>query len=89
MATSNPIVPGAGDVVLKHEASSAGSNYSVRQVPGATQVLCNSREGALTFATLFAERHQSPSGRSRTARTRSSRQPHMKADDRDARFRRP
>ena len=57
MATSNPIVPGAGDVVLKHEVSSAGSNYSVRQVPGATQVLCNSRERAVTFATVFAERH--------------------------------
>ena len=57
MATSNPIVPGAGDVVLMHEASSAGSNYSVRQVPGATQVLCNSGERALTLATVFAERH--------------------------------
>jgi hypothetical protein len=57
MTTSNPIVPRAGDVVLKHEASSSGSNYSVRQVPGATQVLCTSRERAFTFATTFAERH--------------------------------
>jgi hypothetical protein len=57
MTTSKPIVPGAGDVVLKHEASGSGSNYSVRQVPGATQVLYNSRERAFTFATTFAERH--------------------------------
>jgi hypothetical protein len=57
MSISNPITPPTGDVVLKREVRSAGSNYSVRQVPGGAQVLCNSRERALTFATVFARRH--------------------------------
>lgn len=57
MSISKPIAPPTGDVVLRREARSAGSNYSVWQVPGVAQVLCNSRERALTFAMEFAQRH--------------------------------
>lgn len=50
--------PQSGDVVLKRGLSNAGSSYTVRQIPGAPQVLCNSRQSAVTFATGFAERHR-------------------------------
>ena len=48
------VAPKTGDVVIKRESGTRGAHYSVRQIPGAPQVSCGSRETAFTFAKRFA-----------------------------------
>ena len=49
-----PHAPGAGDIVVRREASSPHNRYSVREFPGVAQVCYVSFETALTVATRFA-----------------------------------